>query len=68
MCKESNIPIADDKGQPLRWRRYSQFDNVPHTRDGKTARDKANGSWGNRLLNLAMRGDESRNGPKRKRK
>ena len=68
MSKESTIPTADDKGQPLRWRRYGQHDNTPKTRDGKTARDKANGSWGNHLLNLAMRGDESRNGPKKRRK
>jgi hypothetical protein len=61
MSKESNIPSA------VRFKRYGQHDNVPKTRDGKTARDKASGSWANHLLNVAMRGDESRQGPKRKR-
>ena len=81
MSKESSVPILieDDKNKlhPLRWRRYGQQagthcgdcsrHNEPRPRFGKTARDKANGSYQNRIANLTMRGEESRGGGRRRR-
>jgi hypothetical protein len=54
MCKETMLPLADDKGNPVRWRKYGPNDRTPLPRDGKTARDKASGAWYNRFDNRSI--------------
>lgn len=67
MSKETSLPLADERGRPVRWRRYGPNDRSPIPRDGKTHRDKhETGAYHNRLANLAMRGEESRGGGRKK--
>lgn len=82
MSKETSVPMqiadAHKKLHPLRWRRYGQQvgahcgdcskHNTPFPRVGKTTRDKASGSYHNRIANLVGRGEESRGGGKKRRK